>query len=64
MLNDIRLSYDSGGLVRNGNIFLALAEMPLTHSRKSVEIKLSGHAILFSTRATMQFNTSALQVAL
>ena len=26
MLNDIRLSYDSGGLVRNGNIFPALTD--------------------------------------
>ena len=39
MLNDIRLSYDSGGLVRNRNIFLALADDAVMHSKKSVALK-------------------------
>ena len=48
MLNDIRLSYDSGGLVRNRNIFLALADDAVDALEKICRIKtLRAGALIF-----------------
>ena len=48
MLNDIRLSYDSGGLVRNRNIFLALADDAVDALEKICRIKtIRAGALIF-----------------